>query len=380
MSKKPNKAERLEADLQVSRKNEEALRIQLEGSRVQLQEARATVRALRINQHTEEQIRAEIFGLTATSPNPPKWVTDLPPGNSFGVPMTLWSDWHAGEVVSPHEVGGTNTFSTEILVARAKRLVDTIIDVCFSQMAKPNYPGIVVALGGDMVSGDIHDELSATNDRYMMQTVHDLFDVLIAALTKLADRFGNVYVPCVPGNHGRSTQKPRAKGRAYTSYEWLLYNMLEKWFKGDPRVKFYIPPECDAHFTVVGHRFLLTHGDALGVKGGDGIIGSLGPIMRGKIKIGNAESAIGRSFDTILMGHWHQYITLQGVIVNGSLKGFDEYARLLLRAPFQLPIQALWFCHAKRGITNHIPIYLEDPLENPSEDGWVKWNPTDDIK
>ena len=351
----------------------------LAGLEAELNSAKSTIRLLRQSEYTEGQVREEIYRLARASPNPPKWLTNLPPGNTLGVPMTLWSDWHAGEVVTPQEVGGTNEFNTAILHERAKRLVDQIIDVCFNQLTHTSYPGIVVCLGGDMISGDIHEELAVTNDRYTLQTLHDLLDVLIAAITKLADRFGNVFLPCVPGNHGRSTKKPRAKGRAYTSYEWHLYCLLERYFQGDKRIVFYIPPETDAHFTVSNHRFLLTHGDCLGVKGGDGIIGALGPIMRGKIKVSNAESHIGRSFDTILMGHWHQYIALMGCIVNGSLKGYDEYARLFIRAPFQLPIQALWFVNPKGQVTNNIPLYLEDQLE-PAElnSGWVSWNPTDE--
>ena len=53
----------------------------------------------------------------------------------------------------------------------------------------------------------------------------------------------------------------------------------------------------------------------------------LGPIMRGKFKVGRSEAEIGRPFDTLLIGHWHQALMLKGVIVNGALKGFDEYAR-----------------------------------------------------
>lgn len=348
------------------------------GLESQLREAKNTIRSLRQSQYSEGQIREEVYRLARISPNPPKWLTELKPGNTFGVPMTLWSDWHSGEVVTPQEVGGVNDFNTTVLAARAKRLVDNIIDVCFNQMQHATYPGIVVCLGGDLISGDIHEELAVTNDRYTLQTLHDLLDVLIAAFTKLADRFGHVFVPCVPGNHGRSTKKPRAKGRAYTSYEWHLYCLLERYFQGDKRIRFYIPPETDAHFTVSNHRFLLTHGDCLGVKGGDGIIGALGPIMRGKIKVGNAEAQIGRSFDTILMGHWHQYISLMGCIVNGSLKGYDEYARLFIRAPFQLPIQAMWFVNPQGQVTNNIPIYLEDQLDIAQlNTGWVSWNPSD---
>jgi predicted phosphodiesterase len=178
--------------------------------------------------------------------------------------------------------------------------------------AKTEYPGIVVCLGGDMISGDIHEELFATNDRTPQQCINDLTDLISAAVERLADHFGKVFLPCVVGNHGRSSRKPRMKGRVFTSHEWNIYCNLERHFRRDPRVQFLIPGDTDAYFMVYGHRFLLTHGDSLGVKGGDGIIGAIGPIMRGSIKVRNSEVEIGKKVDTILMGHWHQTLWLPG--------------------------------------------------------------------
>jgi hypothetical protein len=38
-------------------------------------------------------------------------------------------------------------------------------------------------------------------------------------------------------------------------------------------------------------------------------------------------------YDTMLLGHWHQWIPMLDQIVNGSLKGYDEYANQQLRLP-----------------------------------------------
>lgn len=42
-------------------------------------------------------------------------------------------------------------------------------------MVNPDYPGIVVALAGDMVSGDIHQELKETNEVPTIASVVELF-------------------------------------------------------------------------------------------------------------------------------------------------------------------------------------------------------------
>lgn len=162
------------------------------------------------------------------------------------------------------------------------------------------------------------------------------------------------------------------KGRVYTNYDWSIYCTLERDFRKDNRIRFFVPSESDAHFTLFGHRFLLTHGDSLGTKGGDGIIGALGPIMRGALKVGRSEAQIGREFDTLLIGHWHQYIALPGLVVNGSLKGYDEFTRLALRAPYARPTQALLFAHPEHGITAQWPIYLEGQTVQSTKT-WTSW-------
>jgi hypothetical protein len=322
--------------------------------RTKLKAAEAELSAIRRDNISSEIIRSQIYGLAEMTPDPPKWVGKATHSRNPGVPVTIWSDWHWGEKVNPAEVGGVNAFNRHIAVARVKRLVDTTIDLATRHMVKPQYPGIVVCLGGDMISGGIHEELRETNDGHVQQSLLQVQEVLESALSRMADVFG----------------------RVFESYEWNLYCQLERYFRDDRRVQFLIPSETDAHFTVLGHRFCLTHGDALGVRGGDGIIGAIGPITRGAIKIGRSEAQIGRDFDTLLMGHWHTYIPkgdATPVIVNGALKGYDEYARLFLRVPYSRPSQSLFFVHQDHGIICQWPVYVDDRRTSAATSKWVSW-------
>jgi len=200
-----------------------------------------TIEQQRKDNDTAEKIRAEIFGLSEHTIQPPEWLTGKKiPGGARGGPMTIWSDFHYGEVVNPDEVGGVNKFNMKIAKKRFTRLVDTEIDLCMNHMgrAKVAYPGIVECLGGDSIGGDIHEELMATNDRTPHQSVNDLTDMLAGGIEKMASQFGRVFVPCVVGNHGRSTRKPRMKGRVFTNYDWSIYCNLEREFKKDKRADF----------------------------------------------------------------------------------------------------------------------------------------------
>src|SRR5579863_2494245 len=325
---------------------------------------------------TAEEIKRTIFGLSEHDPDPPAWTHRIGgPSVHRGGPCTIWSDWHYGEVIDPSQVGGANQFNAAIAKRRAQKLVDTTIDLCFNHMgsADKQYPGIVIMLGGDMISGNIHEELAETNDRTSWQAVNDLTDILAGCIDTMATKFGKVLLPSVVGNHGRATIKPRLKNAVFHSYDWGIYCNLARHFRATKHVQFMIPNETDARFDVFGHRYLLTHGDNMGVKGGDGIIGAIGPIMRGSMKIHSSEAEIGRDFDTACICHWHQYIALPGLIVNNSLKGYDEYARLRLRAKYSRPSQALWFSHPEHGITAHWQVYLEGQKKAEQSKTWVSW-------
>lgn len=324
---------------------------------------------------TAEKLRQEIFGLDAYTMEPPTWLktTKAKGGHLMEVPLVMASDLHWGEIVDPDQVGGQNAFNRKIARQRWKTFGSTLVNLCFEHAAFPNYPGIVFCLGGDMITGGIHEDLRETNDGPVTLSVVEVQEQIIGMIEMLADKFGKVYVPCVPGNHGRTTLKPRAKNRVFDSYEWIVYTNVEKWFKNDPRVTVSVPNEVDAHFAIWDHRFMLTHGDTLGVKGGDGIIGALGPIARGAIKVGRSEAQCGRDFDTLLIGHYHTYIPRGDavpVLCNGSMIGYNEYARLVLRAPPTPPKQALAFVHPKWGITVQRGINLTDGIPT-SKAPWV---------
>lgn len=318
----------------------------------------------------EEFVKKKIFKLVDQPVDVPKWLlkADKPSG-TVGVPTLLASDWHWGEVVDPNQVNGVNQYNLAIAQRRAKNMIEVTIDLLRNHIAHKSYPGIVFALGGDMVSGDIHEELSVSNEAEIMPTVIDLWATLVWCIEKLADEFGNVFVPCVTGNHGRNTHKIRMKGRNYTSFDWLCYQFLAKRFEADKRVQFLISDGSDAHYQLYSHKYVLTHGDQF--RGGDGMIGALGPIIRGDHKKRSRNSQIDMEYDTLLLGHWHQLIQLQRLIVNGSLKGYDEYA-YQNNFPFEPPRQALWITHPEHGITFSAPVMVERQKAGSKKE-WVSW-------
>jgi hypothetical protein len=326
--------------------------------------------ALEAKALTEDTIKRHIVGLArnaAETPTPP-WVTKPQAADSApGVPTLFLSDLHWGEVVHPSQINGVNKYNVEIAHRRMEALGERAVRLLSIISPKMEFPGIVLVLGGDMISGNIHDELTATNELNSMEAVLDLFAELTKLIAMLATRFGKVFVPCVTGNHGRDTVKIWGKDRHKTSFDWLLYCFLAKRFENDRRVTFLIPDGPDAYFKVCSHRYLLTHGDQF--RGGDGLIGALGPIIRGDHKKRSRNAQIDMEYDTLLLGHFHQYMHLTRLIVNGSLKGMDEYA-YSNNFPYEKPQQALWLTHPKYGITYRCPIYVDRGFK-ATKTAWV---------
>ena len=338
----------------------------------QLRSLRAQLHSARKTTLDEQYVREKIIKLAESESllEIPNWMIKPPKAKSVtGAPTIFASDWHWGEVVDTKQINDVNRYDLRIAQERAQILIQTATGILKTRFANPEYPGIVFALGGDMVSGDIHEELSVSNEREIMPIVIDLWGILTWCIETLANEFGNVFVPCVTGNHGRNTHKIRSKGRNFTSFDWLVYNFLAKRFENDPRVRFLIPDGSDAYFQIYGHRYLLTHGDQF--RGGDGMIGALGPIIRGDHKKRSRNAQIDTEYDTLLLGHWHQLIQLQRLIVNGSLKGYDEYA-YQNNFPFEPPRQALWITHPEHGITFSAPI-LVDRTPTKRSGTWVSW-------
>jgi hypothetical protein len=334
---------------------------------VKLAAAEQKIRALEEQLLTDEYVRNKLIGLVNADFITPEWTVTPPKKMSdlAGVPTLFLSDWHWGEVVRPTEIGGVNTYNMAIARKRAEAVLNISIELLTKHLSSAHYPGICLILGGDMLSGDIHDELKETNEEPTAVVWLDLLGVLTTIITTLQKTFGKVFIVGVTGNHGRMTHKPRAKRRNHSNWDWLLYQVLRRNLQSE-KISFLIPDGPDALFKLYRQRYMLTHGDQF--RGGDGIIGPLGPITRGDIKKRSKQSQVNAGYDTILMGHWHQLIQLDSIIVNGSLKGYDEYAASN-NFKFESPRQALWITHPDHGITFSMPVYAE----RRSNDEKVEW-------
>ena len=330
-----------------------AMSRQLSKARTERDILKAQVRELE-SDLDQAEIRSQLFTqLAGHNYKPPAWLTK-PPKKSSGVVCTILSDTHFDEVVKPEEIGYRNEYNREIAVARLENYFQKIILLTKDYITGINYEGCVLFLGGDIFSGDIHEELTQTNEDTMLSSVIFWTEQITAGINLLAEHFKYVHIPCVVGNHGRRTRKPRAKLRAKDNFDWFLAKTLEQRFIENKKVTFEVATGADLMVDVQDTTYLLTHGDQ--ARGGGGIGGIWPPLMRLVARKRN-----NTDFDYMVLGHFHQLIMApsSGFLLNGSLKGYDEYAAIENFA-YEVPQQALWINVPEKGILWQTSLLVDD--------------------
>lgn len=318
-----------------------------------------------------EDLRQAVFGL-ASPIDPAKHTVNLKPKEATAEAALLFqSDEQWGEVIAPEEVGGLNAYNRHIAAARLRRLIETTLRCCLPPYSVTSPPIFYYCMGGDSLSGSIHDELAETNDLSSIPAIMDYCANVRWAIETLRDKLGcSIVVIRVPGNHDRTTHKPRHKKYNETSLDTIISWHLETTFKSDDRVTFLIPRENDAYFDVLGWKFLLSHGDMMGTGGGTGYIGPVASITKGHRKLAENYNDIGKRVDYVLTGHYHTAVETEYGFGNGSLPGYSEYARLKLRARPAPPVQWLLHIHPEHGVTTRRKINVGAAGEGSLYERW----------
>ena len=300
-----------------------------------------------------------LLGMKAKKLEGVKWVEGTSSGKKTElIPVLFTSDFQCGEVIRANEIDGINAYDKDIFASRYNRLIEATIDISAHHTGPAEYPGIFYLRGGDAISGDIHEELRDTNDLSAIPAGQWLLRQEREGIKRLRAKFGRVMVVSIPGNHGRNTLKPRSKSYVQKNYETMLTWWLQTMFEDDPRVTFLTPESGDAWFEVLGWNFLLAHGDRMGSRGGTGHIGPAATIARGHFRLFKNWSVTGKIPDVILTGHLHTSLKLEMGYANGSLPGFNEYARDLGFTP-AAPMQWLLYVHQRHGVSHAFEVKLD---------------------
>lgn len=303
----------------------------------------------------------QLAGLRQLPFNPPEWLLKTHTGRrGRSVIGMLVSDVHMGETINGDELAGVNEFNMEICRKRMERYFQAACIIGRRWAEDTECQGAILALAGDLTSGDIHEELRITNDLTSTEQVIAVAEVIEPGIAMALETYGRVHVVGTPGNHGRTTAKPTAKLYARLNYDNLVLSILEQRFENDDRVTFQYGPAKDQITPVFGRTIFTTHGDKIGTRGGMGFAGPVLPIVRGSKKIEAEQAGMGRRPDLIQFGHYHTSANPGNILANGSVPGYSEYASDI-RAGMEPPQQWLYLLHSRWWLRERAEIQLEEP-------------------
>lgn len=260
-----------------------------------------------------------IRAITERASLPPIKICKTKRAYSDEVPVISLTDLHVDEVVKEGTTPDGNVFDLEIAEARLESIVNQIVDKLKAAQLTNGQPLTIVHLGGDGMSGHIHDELAETVSMHPINTARWLLDKYKSILAYFREELTSprLVVVCSIGNHGRTTKERRYSTAWDTSYEaWVYYALRDLWQPDG--IEFVMPPSYTATVDVAGKRLRFSHGEAVRYNGG---IGGIAPGLARWRK--DADSIAPAAHDFI--GHHHRAQYLLNTICNGCLPGSTAY-------------------------------------------------------
>ena len=283
-------------------------------------ELRASIRALT---RELDETRRDLAVSIGTSGLTPIKLKKKKKEKAGTVPVLLFSDWHIEEIVPAEQTDGTNEYNMEIAKLRMERLIENASQLVMGEKKRSSVSEMVVWLGGDFMSGYIHEELVETTSMPPLRVAEVVYEWLSGCLRFLADstKIERILIPTSYGNHGRITSgKPRYATAPYHNVEQMVYRTLARDFAEDDRFVFDVRDTRVKILEIGDLRLRVHHGDDLRYQGGTG--GFHAPLVNLIRRWDQMSPA-----DFSVMGHYHTMTPLRFACINGSLIGSSEYSR-----------------------------------------------------
>lgn len=266
-------------------------------------------------------------------------------------PIIQLSDWHFEERVDAATINDLNEYNLEIAAERWVACIQNSLKLVHKERHSSDIKQICLWLGGDFITGYIHEELEESNYLSPTQATRFAKEKIITAIKFYLQhgKFDKITVVCNYGNHGRTNKKPRVSTSYKNSYEWMMYCDVADYFADNPKVKFVVPSGIFAYVDVMGHTMRFWHGDTVSYGGGIG--GLTIPLIKAISRYDQQQLAYYN-----FMGHFHQHWqATKNCIVNGSGIGFSAYAQRIGASP-EPPLQGFSLCDKRHGITTKMSI------------------------
>ena len=242
--------------------------------------------------------------------------------NHEEIAALVLSDWHTAETIRMDETNGLNSFNSMVLSNRAWQIIDKFKRIVRGHQSMYAVKKIWLALLGDFVHGSIHVENILTNDLLDVPSAMLVARLLVMAIDELKTLGIPIEADCIVGNHPRiGLANMPTKRQAETSYDWIIYKMLEQRYQDDKQVDIRIHLGQFGIVDLAGHRVVVEHGYK--ASGDIDMVAKIramydSPVYR------NSSGMTGSSVEYIVIGDRHRAQTGEGYMVNGCLSGSNE--------------------------------------------------------
>ncbi len=270
--------------------------------------------------------------------------------------VVLLSDVHCEERVDPATVNGLNEYSLEVCQARLDELQGRFFAMLEHERRLADIRRVVVWLGGDFISGHIHDDTAELAQLAPLAATRWIGERLAGFVGAVAGQADEVIVATNSGNHGRSTEKLRIGTEMEHSFEQHLYLTLAA-AEARKNVTWQVGTGYLNVVDLDGFRVRFHHGHAVRYQGG---IGGIHVPLNKSIA---AWDSVQRA-DLTCLGHWHQFSWGRAgrYVSNGSVIGHSAYA-VQIKATYEPPCQAaIVVDHERREVTKAFPIFCDRDL------------------
>jgi len=275
---------------------------------------------------------------------------------------SIRSDAQVGELLEKEEVQGINEYNSDIYNKRVQKWTKKVLKFKEQDEASLGLNKLVVHHVGDQVEGErIYRGQAFHLDLNLIEQLFFSLEVEASSMLTLAQKFNEIEIFCVPGNHGRPGKV--GEHHSKTNFDYLFYRMLKMQLEKQPNIKVFV---SESPTMIVKHgkkNFILTHGENIKAYMGIPYYG----LEREHRKLADL---YGMVFDYQISGHFHQPARLgDKIILNGSIVGGSAFSVNKMGLA-SAPSQKIFYFHGEKGINRESDLFLGEPISlSPDQDG-----------
>lgn len=268
------------------------------------------------------------------------------------VPFIIASDWHVEEIVKKDTVSGLNEFTLEIAERRINYFFKNAVKLLQISRKDVVVKNAVIALLGDFISGNIHEELLENTSMRPVEAMLWVQRRLIGGIKYILENTDlDFIIVCHPGNHPRITKRIHISNESGNSLEYFMYHNLRSVFENEKRLTFIIAEGYHTYLNLFGRTIRFHHGHSIKFNKN---VGGIFPTVYKAIMQWNK----GRHADLDVFGHFHQMRNGGNFICNGSLIGYNAFA-IFITAEYERPRQKFFLFTSTGEVTQECPIFLD---------------------